>query len=26
LMGKPSADAAAVDNFKYLLMPTKFAY
>ena len=26
LMGKPSADAAAIDNFKYLLMPTKFAY
>lgn len=26
LMGKPSLDAAAVDNFKYLLMPTKFAY
>ena len=26
LMGKPAADAAAVDNFKYLLMPTKFAY
>lgn len=26
LMGKPSADAAATDNFKYLLMPTKFAY
>lgn len=26
LMGKPSVDAAAVDNFKYLLMPTKFAY
>ena len=26
LMGKPAADAAPVDNFKYLLMPTKFAY
>jgi DNA polymerase-3 subunit beta len=26
LMGKPSLDAPAVDNFKYLLMPTKFAY
>jgi DNA polymerase-3 subunit beta len=26
LMGKSSADAAAIDNFKYLLMPTKFAY
>jgi DNA polymerase-3 subunit beta len=26
LMGKPSLDAVAVDNFKYLLMPTKFAY
>ena len=26
IMGKKSADAPATDNFKYLLMPTKFAY
>lgn len=26
IMGKKSADAPAADNFKYLLMPTKFAY
>lgn len=26
LMGKSDANAAAIDNFKYLLMPTKFAY
>ncbi len=26
IMGKKSADAQATDNFKYLLMPTKFAY
>ena len=26
LMGKVDANAAAVDNFRYLLMPTKFAY
>jgi DNA polymerase-3 subunit beta len=26
IMGKNSADAPATDNFKYLLMPTKFAY
>ena len=26
IMGKPDAGAVAVDNFKYLLMPTKFAY
>jgi DNA polymerase-3 subunit beta len=26
LMGKPAVDAQAFDNFKYLLMPTKFAY
>ena len=26
LMGKPDANAAAVENFRYLLMPTKFAY
>jgi DNA polymerase-3 subunit beta len=26
LMGKPAVDAHAFDNFKYLLMPTKFAY
>ena len=26
LMGKGHANAAAVDNFRYLLMPTKFAY
>ena len=26
IMGKRSADAPATDNFKYLLMPTKFAY
>ena len=26
LMGKPDANAAATENFRYLLMPTKFAY
>ena len=26
IMGKKNADAPATDNFKYLLMPTKFAY
>ena len=26
IMGKKSADAPTTDNFKYLLMPTKFAY
>ena len=26
LMGKADTNAAAVDNFRYLLMPTKFAY
>ena len=26
LMGKVDANTAAVDNFRYLLMPTKFAY
>jgi len=26
IMGKKSVDAPATDNFKYLLMPTKFAY
>ena len=26
LMGKSDANAAAIENFKYLLMPTKFAY
>jgi DNA polymerase-3 subunit beta len=26
VMGKKAADAPAADNFKYLLMPTKFAY
>lgn len=26
LMGKQSADGPAIDNFRYLLMPTKFAY
>ena len=26
IMGKKNADALATDNFKYLLMPTKFAY
>ena len=26
LMGKTDTNAAAVDNFRYLLMPTKFAY
>lgn len=26
LMGKPEAGAPAIENFRYLLMPTKFAY
>lgn len=26
IMGKPDVNAAAVENFRYLLMPTKFAY
>lgn len=26
LMGKPDANSAAIENFRYLLMPTKFAY
>ena len=26
LMGKPDANSAAYENFRYLLMPTKFAY
>jgi DNA polymerase-3 subunit beta len=26
MMGKTNADGAAIENFKYLLMPTKFAY
>ncbi len=26
LMGKQSADGPTIDNFRYLLMPTKFAY
>ena len=26
LMGKSDANSAAIENFRYLLMPTKFAY
>ena len=26
MMGKTNSDGAAIENFKYLLMPTKFAY
>ncbi|MFM7860559.1 MAG: DNA polymerase III subunit beta, partial [Candidatus Nanopelagicaceae bacterium] len=26
LMGKPNPEAPAIENFRYLLMPTKFAY
>ena len=26
LMGKKEANSAAIENFRYLLMPTKFAY